>query len=120
MRFFQFYNVIECQKVNLAAAYRNDIADSWYQGWSKMRIETNWTEFVEDLCVRFGERSTANVIEEFNKLKQEGWVMEYYIRFEELRSLLLNSHPTLTEPCFVSSFISGLNKELRPTSLGQR
>ena len=40
---------------------------------------------------------------------------EYQIRFEELKSLLIISHPTLDKSYFVSSFISGLNDELRPT-----
>ena len=79
----------ETQKINLAAAYFNDIADAWYQGWNKVRVEANWTKFVEDLCDRFGEKSMADTIEEFNKLKQEGLVLDYQVRFEELRSLSL-------------------------------
>ena len=39
--------------------------------------------------------------------------MNYQVRFEELRSLMLNSHPTLIESCFVSNFIRGLKDELR-------
>ena len=52
-RFFQYYNVIECQKVNIAAAYLNDMTDAWYQGWSRMRFELNSNEFMEDFCDRF-------------------------------------------------------------------
>lgn len=37
----------------------------------------------------------------------------YQQKFEELKALMLNSNPTLTEGYFISSFISGLNKELR-------
>ena len=55
-----------------------------------------------------------DIIEEFNKLKQERSVLNYQIKFEELKSLMIVSHPTLTEAYFVSSFISGLNEELRP------
>jgi len=57
----------------------------------------------------------TDVVEEFNKLKQEGAVEDYLIRFEELKSLLTLSYPTLDEPYFVSSFISSLKDELRPT-----
>ncbi|XP_052198354.1 uncharacterized protein LOC127805643 [Diospyros lotus] len=79
-----------------------------------MRNEYRWQEFAEDFSEWFGERSMADIIEE-NKLKQKGSVMEYQERFEELKSLMLNSHPTLTEAYFVLSFISGLNEELHPT-----
>lgn len=40
---------------------------------------------------------------------------EYLFRFEELKSLLVIPHPTLDESYFVSSFISRLSNELRPT-----
>jgi len=36
-----------------------------------------WIEFAEELYVRFGERNMTDVIEESNKLKQEGTVTEY-------------------------------------------
>ena len=51
----------------------------------------------------------TNVIEEFNKLRQEGSV-----RFEELRSLMWSAQLTLMEHYFVSSFISGLKDDMRP------
>jgi len=40
--------------------------------------------------------------------------MDYQLRFEELKALILNHNPYLTEAYFVSSFLSGLNEELRP------
>jgi len=72
----------------------------------------NWLEFSEELCNRFGERSMANVVEEFNKLRQEGSVIDYQMKFKELRALLWISQPSITEAYFVSSFISGLKNEL--------
>ena len=60
------------------------MAYSWYQGWIKTRrFEVNWTDFAEDLCERFGEKSMTNVIEEFNKLRFDRSVVEYQILFEE-------------------------------------
>jgi len=41
--------------------------------------------------------------------------MDYQVRFEELRSLMLNSHPILNESYFVSNFIRGLKDEIRST-----
>ena len=69
-RFFQFYRVLDEQKVNLAAGYLNDAVDSWFQGWIQAEGNGgNWVEFAKRLCKRFGERSMIDVIEEFNKLK---------------------------------------------------
>ena len=93
----------------MAATYLDDVADFWFQNWSREREEWSWPEFVNDICNRFGEKTRTNVIEEFNKLKQKGSVEEYQVRFDELRSLLSLSHPCLDEAYFVSSFISGLD-----------
>ena len=56
----------------------------------------------------------ADVVEDFNKLRQLGMILEYQVRFEELKALMLIHNPYLTEAYFVSSFISGLSEELRP------
>ena len=56
-----------------------------------------------------------DVVEEFNKLRQEGLVQTYQLKFEELKSLVLNLNLHLTKVYFVSSFTSGLRNELRPT-----
>ena len=68
-RFFQYYRVVESQRINLTTTYFNDMADAWFQGWNKVRDETNWANFVEEFCVRFGEKPIIDTIEEFNKLK---------------------------------------------------
>jgi len=57
----------------------------------------------------------TDVVEEFNKLRQGGSVQAYQQRFEELKALMLISNPTFSKEYFVSSFISGLNEEIRPT-----
>lgn len=43
-----------------------------------------WIDFAEELCICFGEKNITDVIEEFNKLRQEGTVTEYQEKFEEL------------------------------------
>ena len=53
------------------------------------------------------------MIEEFSKLKQESFVMDYLVKFEELKSLMVIYHLTLNEIYFISSLISDLNDELR-------
>ena len=52
--------------------------------------------------------------EELNNLKQEGSITNYKVKFEELQTLMLNSHPTMNESHFVLKFINGLNDSLRP------
>ena len=52
-----------------------------------------------------------DIVEEFNKLNQSGIVHAYRLKFEELKLLM----PYMTKEYFVSSFISGLNDELRLT-----
>jgi len=112
-RFSQFYRIPEEQKINVDAAYLNDTVDSWYQGWIQDEgNQGSWVKFAKGLCKRFGERSMADAIEEFSKLKQEGLV-EYQAKFEDLRSIVYIVQPRLTKQYLVSSFIRGLNEELR-------
>ena len=98
----------------MAAAYLNDVANSWFQSWSGWRAEWRWPEFVEEFCAHFGERRLTNMVEQFNKLNQEETMEEYHTQFEELKSILSHAHPTLNEHYFVFSFLRGLNHERRP------
>ena len=68
-----------------------------------------------DFCDRFKDRIMTDVVKEFNKLKQDGSVEDYQIRFEDLKLLLLLSHPTLGKLYFMSSFINELSDDLQPT-----
>ena len=111
---FSLYNIQDQQKVTMAAAYLNDVGDAWFQGWSRVKEGYQWAKFLEDLCERFGDRNMMDIVEEFNKLRQEGTIQNYQLRFEELKLLMINFNPHLTEAHFVSSFISGLSEELRP------
>lgn len=72
------------------------------------------TSFKEEIYRRYGDPIT-DVVEEFNKLKQEGAITEYQEKFKELQSLILMVNPTLSEAYFISSLISGLKEELKPT-----
>lgn len=69
---------------------------------------------MSDLCGRFVDRNIMDVVEEFNKLRKEGMVQSYQLKFEELKSLMLILNPHLTEGYFVFSFVSRLSEELRP------
>ena len=77
-RYFEFYSIPENQRIMLASAYLNNVADCWYQGWSRSRgMGARWIDFAKEMCVRFGKRNMADVIEEFNKLRKDGTVTEY-------------------------------------------
>ena len=78
-----------------------------------MRDNCSWEEFARDLCERFSKCRTMDIVEEFNKLRQNGYVHEYQLKFEELKSLMLNTNPYMIEEYFVLSFISGLSDDLR-------
>ena len=71
--------------------------DSWFQSWIWLQDNYHWTDFVEDFCAGFGDRNMTDVVEEFNKLRQESFVQQYQMKFEKLRSLMLNLNPYLTE-----------------------
>lgn len=74
-----------------------------------MRDECNWDEFFKGLCERFRKKRIMDIVEEFNKMKQNGSMQEYQLKFEELKSLMLCRNPYTIEDYFVSSFISGLS-----------
>ncbi|XP_052201138.1 uncharacterized protein LOC127807380 [Diospyros lotus] len=98
----------------MAAAYLNDIVDAWYQNWKQAEGPwVSWRTFAEELCGRFGEKNMTDMVEEFNKLRQQGSIEDYLRRFEELRAVIGIAHPSLSETYFVSSFISGLKDDMR-------
>ena len=39
-----------------------------------MKETSNWDDFTKGLCERLGERGMMDIVEEFNRLKQEGMV----------------------------------------------
>lgn len=82
--------------------------------------------FVEELCRKFGGVNKRDFVEEFNKLVQEGTMLEYQKQFEHFRALVIIDNTTLSEHFFISSFISRLKPALRlmirllkPQSLNQ-
>lgn len=54
-------------------------------------------------------------VEEFNKLQQLRSVIKYQEKFGSLRTLMLVKNPRLPEDYFISTFVSGLKDELKPT-----
>lgn len=62
--------------------------------------------------MRFGD-SCAYLMEEFVAFKQVNGVEEFTNKYEEFRSLLLQSHPYLTEQYFLENYIAILKQNLK-------
>jgi hypothetical protein len=62
---------------------------------------------------RFAPYSSHNSLENFPHLKQTTSVSDYIQQFEELMGLMQMDYPRLTEPYFVSSFITGLRDGIK-------
>ncbi|XP_027076964.1 uncharacterized protein [Coffea arabica] len=114
-KYFLNYQIAECQKVDVAEMFLEGKADNWFQGVKLVKPRLSWGEFSELLCERFSGRNSRDIVEEFNKLHQKGTIEDYEEKFEELKTLMLTRNPRLDESYFVSSFISGLKDEIKPT-----
>nr|CAD1818748.1 unnamed protein product [Ananas comosus var. bracteatus] len=87
--------------------------DTWFHGYIAEKGVVNWEVFAQDVCRRFDSNGLQDVVEEFNKLTQQGTVEEYQERFEYLRSRLLQTASHFAPDYFLSSFLSGLKDELK-------
>ncbi|CAL1413314.1 unnamed protein product [Linum trigynum] len=113
-KLFRVYGVPEGEKVELASVFLERKADVWFKGWSVEHEDWLWGEFVAELVRRFEDVSMGGVVGEFNKLRQRGSLLDYQEKFDDLRSQMIAYNPAFTEDYFISSFISGLEDELRP------
>nr|CAD1833683.1 unnamed protein product [Ananas comosus var. bracteatus] len=112
-KYFEIHGIKEPQKLEIAAMHLEPRADIWFHGYLAEKKEVSWDSFVLDLCKRFDSNGLRDEVEEFNKLVQNGTVEEYQEQFEELRSRLLTTKSQFAPEFFLSSFLSGLKKEIR-------
>ncbi|GMI63964.1 hypothetical protein HRI_000065700 [Hibiscus trionum] len=112
-KYFAIFNIPENHKMEIAAMHLSGRAETWFDGYMMQKYRINWHEFIADLCHRFCNKTSSDVIEEFNKLTQRTTVEEYQDKFEELKPYMLQLNSSLSENYFVSSFVSGLKEELR-------
>jgi hypothetical protein len=88
-------------------------AEIWFEGYMcELDVSLEWEEFSRAIYSRFGNGD--DIVEEFNKLTQEGGMEEYVERFEELKSLMHSLNPLLPESYYISRFISGLKEDIKP------
>jgi hypothetical protein len=109
---FHFYNQIpENQKVSLAAFHMEGRALTWYHWLMDSGYIGGWEDFVSALKTRFAPSAFDDPVGAFTKLKQSSAVEDNQTQFE----ILSNKIPSLTEEFKVSTFLSGLNEEIRIT-----
>ena len=112
-KFFKLNATLWQQWVEIASLYLEGKAEIWFEGYMcGLDVNIEWEEFSKAICSRFGSRE--DVVEEFNKLKQENGMEEYVERFEDLKSLMHSLSPILPESYYISSFISGLKEDIKP------
>lgn len=114
-QYFDFITVEEFKRIKLAGMHFEGKAGVWFRYYQSSRGSGNisWRSFVNDVLVRFENPENRDVLDLFNKLKQEGTVMEYEDKFEELRAMIVVRHKGFSEEYFVSSFISGLKEHIK-------
>ncbi|XP_026410851.1 uncharacterized protein LOC113306080 [Papaver somniferum] len=112
-KFFQLHLMDEEQKFMVASLHLEGKEDVWYQDYRVGKEIILWEEFCSDINFRFQELGHDDVVGEFNKLCQEGTILEYQELFEELKALMIAKNKYLNETYFTSSFVSGLKEEIR-------
>lgn len=104
-RYFGLCRINDNQKVDLASLHLKGQAEVWFASYIMGRRGVSWDDFIVDVCVCFRDSLGVRVIEEFNKLQQDGAVDEYLAKFEELKALMLLRTPTMPASYFLESFI---------------
>ena len=110
--FFHLYGISDSQKMLIAEMHLEGRANIWFQSFKRDKRTLAWEEFKGVNC-RFGTLGDEDGVEEFNKLQQTSSVMAYQEKFAELRAIMLLKNSGLSESYFVSSYLSGLQEELK-------
>lgn len=114
-KFFHLYQILEEEQLDLAKLHLESKADLWYQSFKGERGIVLWSKFSNKVCRRLWELKGGDVIEEFKKLFQISSVFVYQEKFEELKVAVMARVPELIETYYISSFISGLQEDIKPT-----
>ncbi|KAK9713235.1 hypothetical protein RND81_06G013500 [Saponaria officinalis] len=114
LKYFNLCKIPDNQRIDLASMYMVGRAESWFNSYIVVRQNVVWDEFIVDLCARFKEEISGNVVEEFNRLRQTSSIEDYLDAFESLRSLMVQRNPLLPDQYFLDSFIGGLKPAVKP------
>lgn len=103
----------DIDKILLASMHLEGKAEHYYMDNIEGREFMGWPIFSNMLIERFLEEEGENLIVDFNKLVQDGSVVEYRDKFEELKSFISHFNRSLNEEYFLKIFLSGLKEEIR-------
>ena len=113
-RYFVLCKIPESQRVDVASIHFTRKAETWFASYIAVKKQVDWSDFIVDVCSCFKEELGSKVVEDFLKLQQWGSVEAYLGKFEELKSLMLQRTPVLSNDYFIASFIAGLKPHLKP------
>ncbi|XP_058783964.1 uncharacterized protein LOC131658715 [Vicia villosa] len=121
-QFFSFYNYPAENRLALISFYMKGDALGWFKWMHHSHLLTDWASFTRALEMRFGPSTYDNHQAELFKLRQEGTVVEYQTKFEQLGNQVMG----LSQDAILNCFISGRNAEIRneisiqrPTNISQ-
>ena len=106
---FEFQNVADADRVNLASFHLDDIALQWHRWFAKSRGPMTWREFTMALLSRFGPTDYDDPAESLHRLKHITTVAAYIEAFERLSHRVDN----LPESFLLGCFVGGLKEEVR-------
>ena len=112
-RYFDLCKIADEAKVEHASLYMIDKAQIWVFSYLSNRKHVDWEDFKFDLVVRFKDTTSANVVENFNKLYNNASLEEYVDSFEQCKSELFQNGHRLSEEYLLESFIGGLKEEVK-------
>jgi len=108
-QYFEFQNVTDTDRVNLASFHLDDIALQWHWWSAKSRGPMTWREFTTTLLSRFGPTDYDDPSESLHRLKHITTVAAYIEAFERLSHRIDN----LPESFLLGCFVGGLKEDIR-------
>lgn len=112
-KYFQMHRIPIIQWQDYVMMSLTGKVSIWYEHYLiDQGGRVRWAQFAVDICKRFGPK-TASIEEEFKLLRQVGGVDEFTEKFEEMRSLMMQVYPYLTEQYFLNNYVSSLKRVVR-------
>lgn len=99
--------------VGVAALQFSGSALVWLQSTNAHVELMGWNDFSEAVCAKFGREEFQSLIRQFKRLRQEGTVLSYAEKFNELMHQLYAHHPSWNSVFFITEFLDGLKPEVR-------
>ncbi|KAG9453191.1 hypothetical protein H6P81_006095 [Aristolochia fimbriata] len=107
-QYFDFYHILDDQKLSLASFYLEGEALEWYRWLYENKQLVDWDHFVEKLVRQFRKRN-LEAPEGRAKLRQISTVANYLVNFEAVTNEIV----TLLDTFLVHCFISGLRIDIK-------